>query len=473
MEVPSSLSPADEQAYRLHVKVTEAENELFTSGSSSALQDYLSAISQGNHFFNIISGDVIYLQPFGGAEQQFWVVSVNLAQRTFLVSPLSGQSGQHTNELKFDELLSLAETIDHIDKLHQPTASTPNWQAPAPVKMESASRPKKSAAKKSKTSAGFVSMPALERVFGANVVKMEDMDRISEEVTQLIHGKSPFTAYAAAQQFVYLKRAGIRITQPEYVAQVYRILVKHREEMRQFGVKVMARYLTYLKYLGAIQAIDPVEQSVIVRSMLERSSDPKPGRRSSLFFAQAKYLGVATNNQGIGTAVLKELQHDEKSGDAGRLLAGLARLKCLGLLPGEVKALGKTIALSIPEKMNTYSEGKKWDEGVRLSLLYNFITGEATLSSSDKALLVGHMEAMRTSGQAHPWRLFTRYISLLASLARQIEKKQIDQNEFGYLGSEPFQDADPTEYLQRAGEVEKAALQKKFVHTPDIANHEE
>ncbi|MCH8748496.1 hypothetical protein IH781_01970, partial [Patescibacteria group bacterium] len=98
------------------------------------------------------------------------------------------------------------------------------------------------------------SKPQPEKIFGHEVITSEDLARIASEIKRKLGEETPQAAFEVARDLADLKRAKVGLGDRREA--VLRQLDAQREQLVEQaeanprGAVVLARYLTYRKYLG-------------------------------------------------------------------------------------------------------------------------------------------------------------------------------------------------------------------------------
>lgn len=173
-----------------------------------------------------------------------------------------------------------------------------------------------------------------EKVFGREAMKPEDVRAASQEISGLLKENTPQSIFKAARELAHLKRAKINVSE-KHREEVLNQLLSQREEMQKYGGPATARYLTYLKYLGAIEGIDDKEKRVIEQGIRERTEKGGVKNLKSQDLTQlcvnAKYLGVEMPYGSMTPHFEQEIERVNKPGDEHRVAYRLARAKYLGV----------------------------------------------------------------------------------------------------------------------------------------------
>lgn len=287
-----------------------------------------------------------------------------------------------------------------------------------------------------------------EAVFGREGVSPEDLKGISGQINELLKTDTRESVVAAARQLAHLKRARVKIADGREKA-VFDKLNKHREGMGEVDAAEQARYLSHLKYLGALKGGNDVtgeERVRIEKGITDRMKNERLGDLDSLS-VNANYIGVRRNFEDMRALLKRDM--DEKlskpDNDASVTFAR-ARRKAIDVdysLPDE--HLG--IEDRVDSRLAEYRERGQWGRYARLRAAVDYVRGDAPVDEAvQKGMERGVKVARRRAQERGDWRSYTEYVADAATLSRRTE---------GVTEEPKVRRRADSEVLQQLGELER------------------
>lgn len=281
--------------------------------------------------------------------------------------------------------------------------------------------------------------PALqpEKVFGRDAMTLEDTRAISGEINTLFKENTPESAIQAARELVHLKRAKIKVTE-KHQEKVFNQLLSQREAVvNNEAIDVMdkARYLTYLKDLGAIKGVNEKEQKVLrdgINKRIKSYSEPSAGGEKKQDLSQLlvydKYLTGKKDYSAFEPQIAQEIEFVNKDGGESRVAYRLARAKYLGIQSNRLGEYEKQTAGTIDSKLAEFRSKGAWNRFAKLQEVVNIQRGdkgEKNLNNDAQEKLVEHVNTIRKdSKKAENWDQFVSYVGSITRLSEQLRNKR-------------------------------------------------
>ena len=259
-----------------------------------------------------------------------------------------------------------------------------------------------------------------EAVFGREGISREDLSGIAVEIQKLLEQDTGKGAFAAAQQLGHLKRAGIKLSEKRKSA-VFEKLNKQREAMGEVDAAEQARYLMYLKYLGAADEITDKEKEHIELGIVDRTSHDDLADLDRLC-VNAKYLGVRESFDDIQPYLEKNYEQKLAQSDGEVQVAfARARRKYIGV-SYELPEKHLQIENQVDRQLAQYQDKREWRRYARLKYVVDYVRGPAPVSEKTEEGMVQGIQAERIKARAvGKWQAYTAYVADAVSMVRRLE----------------------------------------------------
>ncbi len=257
-----------------------------------------------------------------------------------------------------------------------------------------------------------------EAVFGREGISREDLRGIRGQIAEQLNRETPEAALAAARQLAHLKRARIELS-AEGKGRLFERLLKHREAFGEREAMEQARYLTYLKYLGALDQVSAAERQRLELAIVERTANNKLADLDRLCL-NAKYLGVRRDFSSVRSYLERDMARRlvRPDGEEGVAFAR-ARRKYLDL-PHGLSDEHLRVEDRIDRRLRQYGQRGQWDRFARLRVAVDYVRGSAPVEEPVQRAVAEHVSVQRAQAREHgDWRAHTAYVADAAMLARQ------------------------------------------------------
>ncbi|MEX1112633.1 MAG: hypothetical protein WEC84_04165 [Candidatus Andersenbacteria bacterium] len=276
----------------------------------------------------------------------------------------------------------------------------------------------------------------IEKVFGREAIKKEDIIAAEQEITALLKEKTPEATFKAARELAYLKRAGFSVVERQR-ERVFGQLAAQREAMRDEGAGATARYLTFLKYIGAIEGATPEEKTLLENGIKERTDQGGRSNLKSLDLSalcmNAHYAGIELNGTTLEPHFAQEIEAVNKPGEEHRVAIRLARARYLEIKSERLTAIEQSTRKTTDAKVAEFRAKGLWGKFARLKLIVDYLRGEpTTVDEKAQESLVAYTEKKRKSSQeTGKWNQFASYIADILKLSKrkEVAPEQIKKGE--------------------------------------------
>lgn len=259
-----------------------------------------------------------------------------------------------------------------------------------------------------------------EAVFGREGISREDLKSVRRQVGERLAENSAEGAFAAARELAHLKRARVDLT-AEGKRRVFDRLLEQRAAIGERDALQQARYLTYLKYLGAIDEVSAAERQRLELAIVERTARRRPADLDRLC-VNAKYLGVRQDFSSMRPYLERDMARrlDKPDGEEGVAFAR-ARRKFLEL-PHGLPDKHLQVEDRIDRRLMRYGQSGRWDRYVRLRTAVDYVRGGSAVEEPVQAAVAQHVAAERARARERgDWEAHTAYVADAALLSAQAE----------------------------------------------------